>query len=663
MTSNAPDLSIDPTELDHITGEKALAWAGAWSDRTEANFQDKQLAARIRDALDTDDKIPYVTRRGGFLYNVWRDREHPRGIWRRTTPESYEEGHDEWEVLVDVDKLARDEDEDWVWKGAVVRPIANDRALIRLSRGGADAVVVREFDVDSRTFLNDARNEGFTLPEAKSDVSWLDRDTLLVGTDLGAGSVTQSGYPVEVREWSRGTAIEDAPVVFRGERSDVAVGARVDHTPGYERVIFERALDFYTAKTFIGDTPVDVPEDCIVVPHKQWLFLLPRTEFEGVPAGALAVIELERFLAGERNMRTLIDDLPIEDLSITATTLLLTVLDDVVTRIVRFELGTWDRSEVELPDAATASVVATSPLDGDETWINVSSFTTPSTLLRDGEVVRQAPALFDAPGLQTRQHWAVSSDGTKIPYFITGDFSRGPQPTLVGGYGGFEVSLTPGYSAVRGISWLENGYYFVQPNLRGGGEFGPEWHSQVVKTSRHKVWEDHRAVLEDVVARGYSTPERLAIRGGSNGGLLTSGALVQYPHLFGAAVIQVPLTDMLRYHTLLAGASWIAEYGDPDTPGERAAIETWSPLHNVASSPAYPPALVTTSTRDDRVHPAHARAFALTIAKAGQPVDYFENTAGGHAGAADNQQVARVESLIYTWLEKQIGNSPHQTSD
>nr|VDG62181.1 Prolyl endopeptidase precursor [Streptococcus thermophilus] len=662
MTSNAPDLSIDPAELDHITGEKALAWADAWSSQTEAHHADGHLAAQIRDALDTDDKIPYVTRRGEYLYNFWRDREHPRGVWRRTTTGGYLGGRDEWEVMVDVDKLARDEGEDWVWKGAVVRPIANDRALIRLSRGGADAVVVREFDVESLSFVDD----GFTLPEAKSDVSWLDRDTLMVGTDLGTESVTQSGYPAQVRTWSRGTAIEDAPVVFRGERSDVAVGAHVDHTPGYERVIFERALDFYAAKTFIGDTLIDAPEDCIVVPHKQWLFLLPRTEFAGVPAGALAVIELDRFLAGERDMRTLIDDLPIEDLSITATSLLVTVLDDVVTRIVRFELGTWERSEVELPGAATASVVGTSPLDGDETWINVSSFTTPSTLLRDGEVVRQAPAVFDASGLETRQHWATSADGTKIPYFITGRFTAGEpsaQPTLVGGYGGFEVSLTPGYSAVRGISWLEKGYYYVQPNLRGGGEFGPQWHSQVVKTNRHKVWEDHRAVLEDVVARGYSTPGQLAIRGGSNGGLLTSGALVQYPDLFGAAVIQVPLTDMLRYHTLSAGASWMAEYGDPDVPEERAAIESWSPLHNVADYPTYPPALVTTSTRDDRVHPAHARTFALALAQAGQLVDYFENTAGGHAGAADNEQVARVESLIYTWLENQIGNSSDQTSD
>ena len=685
----SPDLTIAPELLDEIEGPAALSWATAWSEATEHRARQHpgttQLEQRMRDALDTDARIPYVTRRGEHLYNFWRDRAHPRGVWRRTTLDAYLDGADQWEVLIDLDALAREENEDWVWKGSSVRPLHNDRALLRLSRGGADAVVVREFDLASRIFIG-AEEHGFTLPEAKSDVSWIDRDTLLVGTDLGADSLTESGYPVEVRRWERGTDLAHAPVLFRGERSDVAVGASVDHTPGHERIIYSRALDFYTSQTYIGDpqgamTLIDVPEDCTAVPHKQWLFLVPRTPFASLPAGALGVAELDAFIAGDRSIRTLIDDAPVDDLSITSSHLLVTTLDDVVTRISRFELGSWERSEVDLPEAATASVVATSPLEdtyGDEVWINASNFTTPATLIRNGEVVRQAPALFDTTGVETRQHWATSADGTRIPYFITGDFSLGARPTLVGGYGGFEVSLVPGYSSIRGMAWLEKGYFYVQPNLRGGGEFGPAWHSQVVKKNRHKVWEDHRAVLEDVVARGYSTAQMLAIRGGSNGGLLTSGALTQYPELFGAAVIQVPLTDMLRYHTLSAGASWMAEYGDPDNAEERAAIETWSPLHNVASSLRseekkdkgetrneeattgvdYPPALVTTSTRDDRVHPAHARTFALALAKAGQPVDYFENTAGGHAGAADNEQVARVETLIYQWVDEKIGLPP-----
>lgn len=647
--SPVPDLTIDPAELHDITGRAALTWAEEWSSLTESALETDDLARRIRGVLDADDKIPYVTRRGGHLYNFWRDHAHPRGLWRRTTLERFLAADTEWEVLLDIDDLAASESEDWVWKGASVRPLACDRALVRLSRGGSDAVVVREFDLSTLTF------GGFELPEAKSEVSWVDRDTLLVGTDLGGDSLTTSGYPVEVRLWHRGTNLIDAEVQFRGERSDVAVGAYRDHTPGFERTIFMRALDFYNQRTYIDGTLIDVPSDCTPIPHRQWLFLLPRTEFAGLASGELGVIDLDSFLAGDRDVQVLVGGTTVEDISFTASSVLVTTLDDVVTRISSFELGTWERTDLDLPEAATANVVGTSPLDGDEVWINASSFTTPPSLLRNGEVVRRAPALFDATGLETRQHWATSADGTEVPYFITGDFSLGARPTLVGGYGGFEVSLTPGYSAVRGAAWLEKGYFFVQPNLRGGGEFGPEWHSQVVKTNRHKVWEDHRAVLEDVVARGYSTPEQLGIRGGSNGGLLTSGALVQYPELFGAAVIQVPLTDMLRYHTMSAGASWMAEYGDPDIPEERAAIETWSPLHNISSDAVYPPALVTTSTRDDRVHPAHARTFALALAQAGHPVDYFENTAGGHAGAADNEQIARVEALVYSWLDDRIG--------
>lgn len=647
--SPVPDLTIDPAELHDITGRAALTWAEEWSGLTESALDTDDLARRIRGVLDTDDKIPYVTRRGGHLYNFWRDHAHPRGLWRRTTLERFLAADTEWELLLDIDELSASEGEDWVWKGASVRPIVCDRALVRLSRGGSDAVVVREFDLATLTF------SGFELPEAKSEASWIDRDALLVGTDLGGDSLTTSGYPVEVRLWHRGTNLADAEVQFRGERSDVAVGAYRDHTPGSKRTIFMRALDFYNQLTYIDGTLIDVPSDCTPIPHRQWLFLLPRTEFAGLASGELGVIDLDSFLAGDRDVQVLVGGTTVEDISFTASTVLVTTLDDVVTRISSFELGTWERTDLDLPEAATANVVGTSPLDGDEVWINASSFTTPPSLLRNGEVVCRAPDLFDATGLETRQHWATSTDGTEIPYFITGDFSLGARPTLVGGYGGFEVSLTPGYSAVRGAAWLEKGYFFVQPNLRGGGEFGPEWHSQVVKMNRHKVWEDHRAVLEDVVARGYSTPDQLGIRGGSNGGLLTSGALVQYPELFGAAVIQVPLTDMLRYHTMSAGASWMAEYGDPDIPGERAAIETWSPLHNISPDAEYPPALVTTSTRDDRVHPAHARTFALALAQAGHPVDYFENTAGGHAGAADNEQIARVEALVYGWLDARIG--------
>ncbi|MGV0372696.1 prolyl oligopeptidase family serine peptidase [Corynebacterium pilbarense] len=648
---------IEPKLLDDLTAAPALKWAREWSDATEARLDSSALRKRIRAALDSDDRIPFVTRRGEYLYNFWRDAEHERGIWRRTSLSSYlAEGETGWEVLLDVDALAADEDEDWVYKGATVLPLSWDRALIRLSRGGADAVVVREFDLVSRAFV-DAAEGGFAIDEAKTDVSWVDRDTILVGTDEGPGTVTNSGYPMQVARWTRGG---DTTVIFTGEPDDVAVGAGYDVVD--RRTVVTRALDFYTSRTWVDGEFLDVPDDCDAIPHRKWLFIQPRTEFAGVPAGALGVIDLDAFHKGDRDFTVLEQDATVEAITFTENALLITCLVDVATSISRLTLGTWERTELTLPAAASAHVVAASPLAGDEFWVAASSFTTPTTLLRGDATgalaeAKRAPAHFDTSGLETRQHWVTSADGTRLPYFITGNFSGGPRPTLVGGYGGFEVSLTPAFSNVRGIAWLEQGNFYVQPNLRGGGEFGPEWHSQVVKTNRHKVWEDHKAVLEDVVARGYATAAQIAIRGGSNGGLLTSGALVQYPECFGAAVIQVPLTDMLRYHTLSAGASWMAEYGDPDNVDERAAIATWSPLHNVRprEEVAYPPALVTTSTRDDRVHPAHARTFALALWRAGQPVDYFENTAGGHAGAADNAQVSRVEALIYQWIDGKIG--------
>lgn len=674
---------IDSEQLLPIDSETALGWAKTWSQRTEDSAAANPLRARLQErilaALDSDERIPYVSRRGEVLFNFWRDAEHPRGLWRTTDLASYLSGDPKWRVLIDVDALAAEEDENWVWKGAEVRRPASDRALIRLSRGGADAVVVREFDLLSDTFI---KENAFTLPEAKSDLSWVDMDTLLVGTDTGEGALTTSGYPAQVRRWRRGTPVEQAPLVATGESEDVAIGAHVDPTPGFERITVTRALDFYRSRTWVSGLTgelreIKVPADCEVIAHRQWLFLLPREEYAGIPAGGLGVIELESFLAGSREVAAVFTpdaSTSLQSLTFTEHHLVLTLLHNVSTEIlvVSLEEPTGEQRRIKLPDLVTASVVATASLDGDEIWLNASSFTEPSTLYRldlatslSPQAVRRAPTLFNAADMETRQHWATSADGTKIPYFITGAFAGAARPTLVGGYGGFEVSLTPGYAGVKGLALLERGWFTVIPNLRGGGEFGPQWHSQAVKTNRVKVFEDHRAVIEDLHARGYTTPELTTIRGGSNGGLLTSAALTRMPELLGAAVIQVPLTDMLRYHTWSAGASWMAEYGDPDIAEERAVIETYSPLHNVAprEEREYPPALVTTSTRDDRVHPAHARLFARELAVHGQPVEYHENTEGGHAGAADNTQVAAVESLIYSWLISRISSQVGSADD
>lgn len=668
--------------LLEIEDPRALDWAADLSEAT-TEFVDEDIRQRLLAAFDTDEKIPYVTRRGEFLYNFWKDADHPRGVWRRISLDGYRKvttgaaDSSEWEVLIDVDELAHNDAMNWVWKGASVRQHAGDRALVKLSRGGADSVVIREFDLESKCFVS---CDPFVIPEAKTQVSWVDRDSILVCTDFGDGTLTVSGYPGSSRLWRRGEPLEQAQEFLAGKTTDLVVSAWADTTQGFERKFARRALDFYTARTFVetdqGLQVLEVPEDATVLIHREWMFVMPRSEWSGIALGGLGAIEFDRFLAGERDFRVVFEPSPgtsLQDLSFTKDHVLLTLLDNVASRIERVRLDDLfgPHELVELPELVTASVVAADD-DSDEAWISASSFTQPSTLYRyaDGKLEKFAhtAAQFNAEGLETRQHWATSADGTKVPYFITGAFD-GARPTLVTAYGGFEHALVPYYPVARG-SWLEKGRYFVQANLRGGSEFGPQWHEQILKTNRYKIYEDHQAVLRDLVERGYATPPEIIVRGGSNGGLLTSVALTSYPELIGAAVVQVPLVDMMRYHLWSAGASWMAEYGDPEVPKEREALLGYSPLHNIAARPGhaadgdlvnvdkqpatYPPALVTTSTRDDRVHPAHARLLTLALQQAGQPVDYYENPEGGHAGAADNKQVAFMEALVEGWIEAKV---------
>lgn len=673
MTDFIPTDRI-PSWLDDIEGEKAHDWARQWSDATAAGDR-SDLEGQILSVLDADDRIPLPVRRGDRLYNFWVDSDHPRGVWRRTSLESYLEGTGTdspttWETVLDLDALAAQEDENWVWKGSHILRPSYDHALVRLSRGGADAVVVREFDLVALRFL-DEEEQPFTVPEAKTDVTWAGPDLLYIGTDLGEGTLTESGYPRQVRRWRRGEPLDNAEVVFEGESTDVAVGAAFDLTEGFERLLVERSIDFYLSESFTevdGELRrIDVPEDCEVSIHRDYLVILPRTEVNGIPSGALAVADLNAWLDGDREATVLFTPdghSSLQSFAWTENYLVLTLLHDVTTQLRTFTVGDWTAGTVGgLPAQATVTVVGTSPTRDDEIWLLASSTLQPSTLLRgvlgelQPETARRAPARFDASGMASVQQWATSADGTRIPYLVSGYLDGTTRPTLVNAYGGFEVSLLPGYSAVSGISWLSRGGLAVQANLRGGGEFGPAWHSQAVKLNREKVFEDHRAVLEDLVARGYTDRSTLAVRGGSNGGLLTAVCLTSYPELVGAVVSQVPLADMLRYHRLSAGASWMAEYGNPDVADEREVIERYSPVQRVASATdvTYPPALVTTSTRDDRVHPAHARSLAWLLKEAGQPVDYWENTEGGHGGAADNSQVAFTEALIYSWLTQKIG--------
>ncbi len=691
MTSQAhaaPEDTQDPyLWLEDVTGDEALDWVRARNAPTLARFRDEnfeRMRTEALEVLDTDARIPYVVRRGEHLYNFWRDAANPRGLWRRTTLDSYRTESPEWDVLIDVDELGRADGEKWVWAGAGVIYPEYTRALVSLSRGGSDASIVREFDMLTRQFVDD----GFALPEAKSQVSWADPDTVLVGTDFGPDSLTDSGYPRVVKRWRRGTPLAEAETVFEGARSDVNVVASTSRIPGYERTLIGRALDFWNEEVYElrGSEliRIDAPTDASVSLHREWLLIELRSEWSlgeaTYTAGSLLAANYDEFLAGTAQLLVVFE--PDEHTALnhyawTRDRLLIVSLVDVASRVeivtppsrddplrpapprLRSSPGDWRREPLAGIPAANNTVVVSADDTGDEFFLDSSGFDTPSRLMRgtdDGrlEQIKSAPAFFDAENISVTQNFVASQDGTSIPYFVVRpggpQASEGPSPTLLYGYGGFESSNTPGYSGVLGRLWLARGGTYVLANIRGGGEYGPGWHTQAMREGRHKVAEDFAAVATDLVDRGITTVEQLGAQGGSNGGLLMGIMLTQYPEKFGALVCSVPLLDMKRYHLLLAGASWVAEYGDPDNPDDWAFISEYSPYQNISATRRYPPVLMTTSTRDDRVHPGHARKMTAALEAAGHPVFYYENIEGGHAGAADNEQVAFKSALTYSFL-------------
>jgi prolyl oligopeptidase len=697
MTSTASGSPPDPGDdrylwLEDVLGDGALEWVRAHNEPTVAELCDgefERMRAEALEVLDTDARIPYVRRRGEYLYNFWRDAANPRGLWRRTTLESFIADATDWQVLIDLDELSRADGENWVWAGATVIDPGYDRALIKLSRGGSDAAIVREFSLLTGTFVAD----GFALPEAKSQVSWVDADTVLVGTDFGADSLTDSGYPRVVKRWRRGQPLDQAEMVFAGSPGDVLVAASVDRTPGFERVLLRRALDFYNDEVYelrgAELIRIDAPTDATVSTHRQWLLIELRTEwFIGSAqyrAGSLLAADYAAFLAGTAELTVVFE--PNEHTSLnhyawTRDRLLLVTLVDVASRVqivtpdtvsddplrpaspsLRSSRSSWQRRPITDVPANTNTVIVAADDTGDEIFLDSSSFDTPSRLLHGsvGEPLRQiksAPAFFDATNLTVTQWFAESSDGTPIPYFVVRSRdATGPGPTLLGGYGGFEQSMTPGYAGVLGRLWLARGGTYALANIRGGGEYGPHWHLQAVRGGRHKVAEDFASVAADLVDRGVTTVSQLGARGGSNGGLLMGIMLTKYPQLFGALVCQVPLLDMRRFHLLLAGASWMAEYGNPDDPDDWQFIAEYSPYQNISAKRRYPPVLITTSTRDDRVHPGHARKMTAALEAAGHRVRYYENIEGGHAGAADNAQTAFREALCFTFLHRMLAGN------
>lgn len=670
--------SDDPYQwLEDVGGDAALDWVRARNAKAQERFEEdpqfEPLRKDLLDILDSNARIPAVVKHGEYYYNFWRDKKNERGLWRRTTLEEYKKDEPNWDVLLDLDALGAKEKENWVWKGASLLRPDYTRALVSLSRGGADADVTREFDLVRREFVAD----GFQRPEAKGGMSWIDRDHVFVSTDFGPGSMTDSGYPRIAKLWKRGTPMESATTLYEGKSTDMSISAVHDDSPGFERNFVSRNIAFYNDELYLLTDQrelkkLDVPNTANKSVNRSWMAIELREpwtiEGETYPAGALLVIGFDAFLSGSRKFDVVFeptDTTALSSFGFTKDHLMVNVLDDVKNRIevLTHADGVWKREPLRgAPQFGTVNVV---PVDSDESndyFMTSTDYLTPTTLSMgtigsDPQPLKRLPHFFDSQGLSISQHFAKSADGTRVPYFMVAQKDlkpTGDHPTLLYGYGGFEISLQPAYSATVGRAWLTQGGVYVVANIRGGGEYGPRWHQAALKQNRLKAYEDFAAVAKDLVERKVTRKERLAVQGGSNGGLLVGNMVTLYPDLFHAAVCQVPLLDMKRYNKLLAGASWMAEYGNPDVPEEWNFIQRFSPYQNVKEKVAYPRVLFTTSTRDDRVHPGHARKMMAKMEAMGHPVWYYENIEGGHGGAANNRQSAFMQALAYTFLKQEL---------
>lgn len=677
MSSSHPEIPGDPHQwLEEVGGEAPLAWVRQQNDvalgELEARPHYPALHDRLKTIFNSHERIPFVRQHGEYLYNFWRDAGHVRGIWRRTTLDRYRQPDPQWETVLDLDRLAAEENENWVWSGVSSLYPKGERFLLSLSRGGGDAVVVREWDMPSRSFVAD----GFHLPEAKTDIAWIDADTLFVATDFGPGSMTTSGYARIVKEWRRGTPLSAARTVYEALPDDLGVGAWRDFTPGHEFQFVMRQIGFYSSELFLRDgdrlAKVAKPDDASAYTVRDQLVIELRSAWnvagQEYPQGALLATDFRRFMAGERQFDVLFTPTPstsLDGVASTRSALLLNVLDNVKNRLVelRHVDGQWQRRDVDAPAYGTLEVAPLDAIASDDYFLTVTDFLTPTTMYLahagsdERTPLKSLPGFFDASPYEVRQFQAPSKDGTLVPYFVVQrkDMKAdGGNPTVLYGYGGFEVSLKPFYSGVTGEAWLQHGGVYVLANIRGGGEFGPRWHQAALKEHRQRAFDDFIAVAQDLIRRDITSPRHLGIMGGSNGGLLVGAALTQRPDLFNAVVCQVPLLDMRRYSKLLAGASWMGEYGDPDDPEQWKFIADYSPYHNVFPDKHYPRVLFTTSTRDDRVHPGHARKMVAKMREQGHDVLYWENTEGGHAGAANNDQQAKMWALTYAFLLEQL---------
>jgi prolyl oligopeptidase len=674
--------------LEDVHGARPRAWVAEQNKLSLAGLKSDPRYALNYDSiltvLDAADRIPYgAFRRDGMIYNFWQDAAHPKGLWRRTALADYLKPDPAWETVLDVDALARAEGENWVWEGSDCAPAGKPYCLVSLSRGGGDAVVIREFDLTAKGFVRG----GFSLPEAKSSATYVNDDTAILYA-IAAHGQTSSGYARKVEFWKRGDPAV-GHVVYEGQPDDVLVAPSSFGDPAMGQVtLITRAVSFFESEYYAVGPEVEtvrlplplgadvkgvtIVKNAAGAMHKELLVTLREAWTapggKTIAKGALIAIPVTDrdpdyldfaglavlYTPGPRNS--------IDSVAAGRDAVYVTITDNVVgsVHVFRKTGEGWRDTVLKLPGAGTPEVIATDDF-GPEVLLGFQNYLTPPTLYFDGgqdapRPIRSLPARFDASGLVSEQFEATSKDGTKIPYFVTRPRNlAGPAPTILYGYGGFEVSLTPSYSANFGRLWLGHGGIYVVANIRGGGEFGPAWHEAALKTHRQRAYDDFAAVAQDLEKRGLTTPAQLGIMGGSNGGLLVSTVMVQHPELFGAVVCQVPLIDMMAYTHIGAGASWIGEYGDPANAAERDYILTYSPYQNVKPGVAYPPVFFVTATSDDRVTPVHARKMAAKMEAQGHQVLFYENTDGGHAAAADHKQAAEMWALSFVYLARMLG--------
>lgn len=680
-------VQIDPENdprvwLEEVEGEEALEWVEGQNERTFARLQgDERYQGLYDQALEiyqSEDRIPYGSYYGGYVWNLWQDAENTHGLWRRTTLESYLTDAPDWDVVLDLDALSETEETNWVWRGANCLAPDYDRCILTLSDGGSDAAVRREFDISDRAFVEG----GFVTPEAKGGVSWVDADTVMVGLATSEADSTTSGYPSVAYRWERGTDLSEATEVVRGDRSDVGLFAfRLEAEDGTVYMMASEADTFY--ETTWWYLPADAEPVQVPLPAKsniqelyegELVFTVEEdwTPVEGGPtyaSGSLLSFTFADFVASGELPEVKTVFVPgarqsIGNIGATRSALLVAIDENVVGGLEAFHYadGQWTSDTVPVPDNMTISLGSTN-MHEDIAFMNAEGFLTPDTLYTvdaaalEVEAIKSIPERFNAEGLVVEQLEAESTDGTMVPYFVVrheDTVMDGTTPTLLYAYGGFQVSIRPSYSGSRGRLWLENGGAYVVANIRGGGEFGPSWHQAGLKMNRQRIYDDLISVAEDMHSRGLTSPRHTGVYGGSNGGLLTGVMYTQRPDLWNAVVSAVPLLDMLRYHTLLAGASWMGEYGDPSDPDEGAFLRSISPYHNVDANGDYPEIYLYTSTRDDRVHPGHARKMAHLLEELGHDYLYYENTAGGHSAAANLAETARRDALLYTFLMQKL---------